>query len=230
MALMALLPWNERRGDRLLHRLARTRAPVSVEVEGTSIHFVSRVAVRGNAVVVARPRRFGQKIPVGAWLRVYPHEGSARSGVRMRVRTPLFLLHSGNTVIVADPPSGVAAANLRSYPRFDTSRYREVMLGTNGVEQRFPVLDLSIGGCRAALSRHAAEQLLPLREHLHRGSLYIARQRIRLSTLLPVSYRDGSVGISFSLRDDDKSPEIFRRFVGKLADINARRFRVNPAV
>jgi hypothetical protein len=104
------------------------------------------------------------------------------------------------------------------------------MLGTNGLEQRFPVLDVSIGGCRVALAQHAAEQLLPLREDLHQGSLYIGPQRIRLSTLLPVAYRDASVGLSFRLRDDDRSPEIFRRFVGKLAEINAKRFKVDPAI
>lgn len=229
MPLKRLLPWGERNAERALRKIAKRRTPVMVEVEQHNLHFTTMLAVKGDAVVVARPRRFGRKIPVGAWLRVF-HEDLPHAGFRMRVRTPLFLLRHGNTVIVADLPQQLTAASLRRSPRFDTSGYREVLLRTDGMEQPLRVLDVSGGGCRIALARRNAEMLLPLAEKLHRGTLRIGNHPIQLSTLVPVAHLDESVGVSFQVRNDDRSPAALQRILEKLAEINARRYRVDPAI
>lgn len=217
----------ERRPDALLRSLVKRRAQVVVEIENVNLRFHTFLALKGRHVVIARPRTLEHDLATRGWLRIF-HPGLLDAGFRTRILNPRFLLGNGNTVIVADLPEILVEPNRRQEVRRDTSRFGGLSLLLPVQGARLPVLDLSPQGCRVQLRAGVPRDVLPTGRLIGDTFLSVGQRFVRLQYLSPRVQLDDTVGCSFDVVEDGRSPQVLSRFIAMLDAETKDRYRVDP--
>src|SRR5689334_22792729 len=103
-----------------LGRLENSRAVIRVEIEGNSVHFSSRLSVKKDTVVIAKPIGLREGLETGAYIRFRLPDNPDRE-VRLEVLTPHFNLSGGNAVFLCRLPTQGPAPAKRKADRYNVS-------------------------------------------------------------------------------------------------------------
>jgi hypothetical protein len=133
---------------RTLKTLERNRTPVRLEVESSDYSFYTVLSLRPEVVVVARPADLEPDIlQKGGMVRFIVPDAS-KNVVRMHVIEPEYKRERGDSVIVCRIPDSFAEKSKRGADRFNTSRFKNLLLIVPQLEAEFRIIDMSHSGCK----------------------------------------------------------------------------------
>jgi hypothetical protein len=185
--------------EAVLARLEKRQLAVRVELEHSLIRFETRLAVKRNAVVVAKPPALGKQLQTGHYVRFrVPDE--PRHEIRMEVVTPHFNLANDQPAFLCRMPTAFAPPSKRKGDRFDTSRFTNLRLELPGQEGEFRILDISEHGCRVQTPYTRPREHLPLAAQIGNAVVLMGRNvKVGLAKIVPRDYQGTSVGMSFAV-------------------------------
>jgi len=198
----------ERAVSRLLHRLARRKTPVEVEVERSRSRFRSIIALKRGVVVIPRPKRLPARLKQGGWVRFTIPGGKGRT-VRLEVLTPHFVLTTGTSVMLCRIPTAFGDPEHRAAERFHTARIDKLYLYLPETGTRYRLVDLSREGCRVYVRDDNPRVILPVGEVIRGAELLLDKRRVPLRALEPRSYGDRTVGCSLEVDANAAGAEPF---------------------
>ena len=186
----------------ILHQLDQEKSTVRMEVENTNLQFQTRLTLRSEAVLVAKPPGLKEGLVKGSFVR-FQLPKAKRSELRMEVVAPHFNLTTGAIVFICKIPSAIIKTHRRE-ARYNTTRFNNIHLHLNGRKSSLRVIDLSPTGMRV----HATNEvraLLPLNTAMTEAFITLGdKARIDLVSLTPKSNSGTSVGCEMVV---DKSSE-----------------------
>lgn len=208
-----------------LGRLEGERAVIRVEIEGSSIHFNSRLSLKKDTVVIAKPIGLRDGLEAGGYVR-FRLPASVDREVRLEVLTPHFNLASGNAVFLCRLPAHGAAPAKRKADRYNVSQFANVQLVIANRAREFRVVDVSLTGCKVLTTPLEAQTYFPLNREL--GSVHIqvgSKAKVELTSVIPRSHQGASVGCEFAVRGDGPSQVYLTHLIKSLEKAEAERLR-----
>ena len=203
-----------------LAELARTKAPVRVEVENSQVRFNSQLTLKRGMVVIAKPPGLSEGFGTDTFVRVRTSQGT-RHEFRMQVKSPHVNLANGNTVFICEAPHGEVNSQ-RNAERFDVTRYNNLSLVMSTVE--FRLLDVSQSGLRAVTNPTEAEKFFPLNHELHSTHLKLgAKVHVDLERLVPRARLPVAVGCEFTIAPDSMSERYMTHLLDSLKKTEEER-------
>ncbi|MDH5753293.1 MAG: hypothetical protein OEZ59_12860, partial [Deltaproteobacteria bacterium] len=90
----------------ILEKIDQDKASIRVEVEGSNLQFVSRLSVKGESVLIAKPPGLNQGLEKGKFVR-FKVPGGGSHEIRLEIAAPHFNLNSGATVFLCRLPEKI---------------------------------------------------------------------------------------------------------------------------
>ncbi|MDH4247288.1 MAG: hypothetical protein OEW39_05675 [Deltaproteobacteria bacterium] len=185
----------------LLNHLDREKTNIRIEVENTNLQFQTRLMVRSEAVLVAKPPALKEGLTKGSFVR-FQVPGVKRSEVRMEVVAPHFNLTTGSIVFICKIPTSILKTN-RKETRYNTTRFNNIHLHLEGRKGSLRVIDLSTIGVRVHTASPDTRALLPLNTALANAYITLGdRGRIDLLGLTPRVNTGTSVGCEMKIKPE----------------------------
>lgn len=180
----------------------RRRQAIRVEVEQTQVRFNTRISVKREVVVVAKPAALEGVLRVGSYIR-FKVPGQTHREVRMEVTTPHFNLSNQQPVFICRPPVAFCKASQRQSERFDTRRFSNLRLVLSGFEEPFRVLDISQNGLRIQVPFPRPQVQFPPNQPVTGGTIHMGKRvSVSLSRLVPRTFKKDSVGFAITVHPD----------------------------
>ena len=203
-----------------LAELARTKAPVRVEVENSQVRFNSQLTLKRGVVVIAKPPGLREGFGTDTFVRMHTLHGASHE-FRMKVKSPHVNLASGNAVFICEAPHSEVSSQ-RNSERFDVTRYNNLRLVMNTVE--FRLQDVSKSGLRAIATPSEAERFFPLNHELRSAHLKLgAKVRVDLEKLVPRARLPVAVGCEFTIASDPTSGRYLTHLLDSLKKTEEER-------
>jgi hypothetical protein len=208
-----------------LGRLEANRAVIRVEIEGNAVHFNSRLSVKKDTVVIAKPMGLREGLESGGYVRFRLPESPNRE-VRLEVLTPHFNLASGNAVFLCRLPTQGPAAAKRKADRYNVSHFANVQLVIASRAREFRVVDVSLSGCKVLTTPLEAQTYFPLNREL--GLVHIqvgSKAKVELNAVIARSHLGSSVGCEFSVKGEGPSQVYLSHLIKSLEKAETERLR-----
>lgn len=209
----------------VLGRLESERSVIRVEIEGSAVHFNSRLSVKKDTVVIAKPIGLRDGLESGGYIRFKLPENPDRE-VRLEILTPHFNLSSGNAVFLCRLPTQGPAPAKRKSDRYNVSHFANVQLVISGRAREFRVVDVSLTGCKVLTTPLEAQTYFPLHREL--GQVFIqvgSKAKVELSGITARSHLGASVGCEFTVKGDGPSQVYLTHLIKSLEKAESERLR-----
>jgi hypothetical protein len=194
--------------------LAYTKTSVRIQIENSSVRFMSQVAVLRNTITFGKPFGLNGELTAGTFVRLRL-PGNEKRELRLEVMIPHYNLANGNVAFICKAPEQELVCR-RQADRFEALRYKNLRL-VIGTEP-FRLSDISATGFKVVLVGNQSMQHFPLRCALHNAQLDIgAEAHIYLDWLIPRNYRAGMVGCEFRIKQDPESKRKFNALLSSLS-------------
>lgn len=206
---------NKRLMDALV-QLNSERTPVWVQIENTPTRFKSRLLLKEDQVVFAKPGDTNLPLSAGTHVRFRIPDDPGHEA-RLEVFAPHVNLASGSAVFLCRIPSGGPAAAKRREDRLGVAHLSNVMLAMPSRAREFHLMDISHTGCRVSASPGEAQTYFPLGKEL--GQMYVqvgTKAKVELKAVTPRSYGKSSVGCEFTVKDEGTSQVYLTRLLEAL--------------
>ena len=226
-SLFRLSKGEAREVEAVLARLEGRNETVRVELERTLIRFNTRLSVKRNAVVLAKPPAIGPELRAGGFVR-FKVPGDPRHEIRLEVATPHFNLANEQSAFLCKLPTAFAPTSQRKSDRFDTSRFSNLSLVLPGHED-LRILDISQNGCRVLTPYPHPHQRLPRSERLGDAAVRMGKNvRVQLAALVPRTYHGRAVGMSFSVDPGGENRKLLQHLLRSLETAQSEALRAQP--
>lgn len=192
------------------------RTVVTVQVEGTQVRFPSRLLLKDDKVVFAKPETLGDGLRPGSVVRFKLPEDPRRE-VRLEVYAPHVNLASGSAVFLCRVPASGPSPAKREADRYGTAHLGNLLLVIPNRAREFRVMDISAGGCRVLTSSLEAETYFPLGRALTGVRIQAGkRASIELEAVIPRAHQNASVGCEFRVTPEGVSQAYFSQLMRSL--------------
>lgn len=229
MALWKSLMGSEASAKELADVLAQIdseKSPIRVEIEGSPVRFRSRLVVKNDTVVVAKPNGLREGIEAGTVVRFRLPNNSARE-VLLEVHTPHFNLSSGNAVFLCKVPDSRIANAKRKTERYNVSRYANLHFVIPARARVFRVVDVCMTGCKLLASLAEAQAYFPVGEPMEDSHLRIGKEaKVEFKVITPRSHHRNSVGCEFTVKDDGPSLSYMEHLLNTLEKAEFEQYAV----
>jgi hypothetical protein len=210
--------------EAVLARVDRQQEVVRIEVERTLIRFNSRLSVRRNAVVVAKPPALRSELQAGGFVR-FKVPGEPRKEIRLEVATPHFNLTSNQPVFLCKLPGAFAPPSQRKSERFDTSRFQNLRLVLPGHEH-LRILDIAEHGCRVLTPYPHPHERLARAKPIGDGAVQMGKNVcVQMAVVTPRTYSGREVGFSFSLDPGGDNRKLLQHLLRSLEKVQRESMR-----
>lgn len=209
-------------GDALtvISQLSRAKTPVKVEIERTSTHFYSRVLLRSGAVVLSYPQNLEGYIKVNGWVRLCPSE-ETRHELRLQISSARFggsgpmAVGVGKMSLLCKIPNASYELSKRGDERFNTRRFKDLLLVLSGHPKPYRIVNLSSGGLRIRLPEEHPEELFVAGGALVEGGvIHLGKKsRIELVKAVTRNVEKGMVGLEFQLESGGQEQKMLEVFL-----------------
>jgi hypothetical protein len=205
-----------KRAVQALERLASERATLSVTIEGTQTRFKSRVLLKDNQVIFAKPASAQDGVRVGKFVRFrIPDEPSKE--VRLEIAVPQVNLASGSSVFVCKTPEEGLTTSKRQADRLGLAHLSNVLLVMPDHSREFRLTDISATGCRVMTSPPEAKTFLPVGRELNNVFIQVgSKAKVELKSFIPRAHRRNSVGCEFTVKAEGTSLVYLQRLIDTL--------------
>lgn len=228
LSLFRLNKGEARAIEAVLTRIDRQRDVVRMELERTLIRFNTRLSVRRNAVVVAKPPALGSELQPGGFVR-FKVPGNPRQEVRLEVATPHFNLTNNQPAFLCKLPVAFAPASQRKSDRFNTKRFQNLRLALPGHED-LRIVDISETGCRVDTPYPHPNERLPRSERIGDAAVQMGRNvRVQLAVVTPRTYAGRSVGFSFTVDPNGDNRKLLQHLLRSLEKVQRESLRSEPS-
>jgi hypothetical protein len=207
-SFFGLHPGEARDVEAVLTRIAGKHETVRMEVERSLVRFDTRLALKNNTVVVAKPPALKAELRNGAFVRFAVPEDAARV-MRMEVTMPHFNLSNGRPAFLCKLPNAFGAPPKRKAERFDTSHYTNLELEVPGHPGTYRIVDFSESGCRIMTAYQHPREHFPAAAQLGGAAIVLGgNARLPLASAEPRSYAGRAVGLQFTVQAGDKHRKV----------------------
>lgn len=197
----------------ILNQLDSKKASIRMEIEKMNIRFTTMIAFKHNSVVVAKPPVLEKVLKAGQFVR-FKVPGQDQKAIRMVISTPNFNLKNGSPVFLCTPPTEFAESAHRANERFDTRRFKNIILRISGYAESFRIIDLSTEGCRIFTSPEKMVKLLPKGKTITEAWIRMGdKTRVELASITPRTHQEQAVGMEFSVESGGKNMKLLTRLV-----------------
>jgi hypothetical protein len=199
-----------------LEHLAGQRATVSVQIEGTQTRFKSRLLLKENQVVFAKPEGAQDGVRTGKFVRFRLPDDPSKE-VRLEIAVPQVNLASGASVFICKTPDAGLTTGKRQSDRLGLAHLNNVLLMMPAHTREFRVTDISANGCRVMASPPEAKTFLPVGREM--ANVYIqvgSKAKVELNSFIPRAHRRNSVGCEFTVNPEGTSPVYLQRLIEAL--------------
>lgn len=227
-------------GDALtvISQLSRSKTPVKIEIERTSTHFYSRVLLRSGAVVLSYPQNLEGYIKVNGWLRLCP-EAESRHELRLQISSARFggsgpmAVGVGSMSLLCKIPNASYELTKRNNERFNTRRFKDLVLEMRGHPSPYPILNLSSGGLRIRLPVEDPGDLFVADATTGDGGVIHLGKKSRIELVKTVTrhVEKGLVGLEFQIDPGGHERKILEVFLDALRaeDQKYTKSKIPPA-
>ncbi len=206
---------NKRLMDALV-TLDTDRTPVWVQIEGTPTRFKSRLLLKEDQVVFAKPGGTILPITTGSHVRFRIPDDPTHEA-RLEVFAPHVNLASGSAVFLCRVPTSGPTTAKRHEDRLGVAHLNNVVLVMPSRAREFRLADISPSGCRVNASLGEAQTYFPLGREL--GQMYVqvgTKAKVELRAVTPRSYSKTSVGCEFVVKEEGTSQVYLTRLIEAL--------------
>jgi hypothetical protein len=208
-----------------LNRLESSRSPVRVEIEGSAVHFNSRLSVKKDTVVFAKPVGLREGLETGSYIRFKLPDDPGRE-VRLEVLTPHYNLQSGNAVFLCRLPTQGPTPAKRKTDRYNVSHFANVQLVIPNRAREFRVVDVSLTGCKVLTTPLEAQTYFPINHELGHVHIQVgSKAKVELNIVIPRSHHGAAVGCEFMVKSDGPSQVYLTHLIKSLEKAEAERLR-----
>jgi hypothetical protein len=208
-----------------LARLEKERAVIRVEIEGSAVHFNSRLSLKKDTVVVAKPTGLRDGLSAGGFVRFKLPDAPERE-VRLEILTPHFNLASGNAVFLCRLPAAGPAAAKRKTERYNVTHFANVQLVIGNRGREFRVVDVSLTGCKVLTTPAEAQTYFPLNREVAQVHIQVgSKAKVELEAVIARSHLGASVGCEFTVRGDGPSQVYLSHLIKSLEKAELERLR-----
>jgi len=218
----------ERELRNLLQSLHQDKTPIRLEIEEANVHFYTVLSVRRNMVVVAKPPGLQKELKRDGFVR-FRVPGDSGKEVRLTVAVPHFNLLSGSYVFLCDIPKEFAEPSRRSNDRFNTSRFKNLVLAFPSLRRQYRIVDISLEGCKVYVGGNGnggdeEKNGFSLGEVLNHAKITVgSKVEIDLEAVVPRSEFGGTVGIQFQIAQGSESRKYLSHFIKSLESSEQQR-------
>jgi len=218
MGLRDLFGGSSKRAMDVLVQLQTDKTTLAMEIEGTPQRFRSRLLLKDDQVVLAKPTGTELTLSVGSIVRFRIPEDPDHD-LRLEVFAPHVNLASGNAVFLCRIPSGGPATARRHTLRHGLAHLSNVLLVMPSRTREFRLTDISYRGCRIVVSASEAQSYFPVGRELSNMHVQIgAKAQVELAAITPRAHGKNFVGCEFNVKDEGTSQVYLGRLIEKLAD------------
>lgn len=208
-----------------LGRLERGRAVIRVEIEGSATHFNSRLSLKKDTVVIAKPLGLREGLTAGSFIR-FKLPDSPDKEVRLEVLTPHFNLASGNAVFLCRLPAGGSAPAKRKTERYNVTHFANVQLVITTRARNFRVVDVSLTGCKVLTTPLEAQTYFPLNRELNAVHIQVgSKAKVELVAVVARTHQGAAVGCEFTVRQEGPSQVYLSHLIKSLEKAETERLR-----
>lgn len=205
-----------KRAMEALERLAGERATLSVQIEGYQTRFKSRLLLKDNQVVFAKPASAQDGIRVGKFVRFRLPDDPSKE-MRLEIAVPQVNLASGSSVFVCKLPEAGLTNSKRQSDRLGLAHLNNVTLVMPEHSREFRLTDISAGGCRVMTTPPEAKTFLPVGRELSNVFIQVgSKAKVELVSFVPRAHRRNSVGCEFTVKSEGTSPVYLQRLIETL--------------
>jgi hypothetical protein len=200
----------------VLRQLDNDRTTLSVQIEGAPVRFKTRLLLKDDQVVFSKPDGIRESLRAGKHVRFRIPDDPTRE-IRLQVFAPQINLASGSAVFVCKLPSADSAPAKRGADRHGVAHLTNVALVMPKRDREFRLTDISLTGCRIAISQGEAKTIFPLGRPL--GDVHIqvgAKAKVELASIVPRSHHPGAVGCAFTVKGEGHSQIYLKRMIETL--------------
>ncbi len=216
MQILQGLGDSSKRTMEVLQRLEQDRTTVSLQIEGSQARFKTRLLLKEDQVVFAKPQGLRERLRAGKHVR-FRIPDDPKSEVRLEVLAPQVNLASGSSVFVCKMPTGGPATAKRAADRHGVAHLTNVMLVMPKREREFRLTDISLTGCRVSISPGEAKTIFPLGRPVGEAHIQVgAKAKVELDKMIPRSHHPGAVGCEFTVKDEGNSKVYLERMIETL--------------
>ena len=183
----------------VLRTLSRDRHTVEMELSSLLVRFKTTLVLRNGTVAVAKPPALEVNLRKGADARFkIPWDKSFE--IHLPVAVPHLNLSNGASAFLCKLPEGYAVPVRRRSDRFDTRRFKNLLLEIPDLHALLPIQDLSASGCRVMAETPHELSALQKTNRLQRGFIQLGnRVHIALVGLAPRMIHGRAVGLEFQV-------------------------------
>ncbi len=208
-----------------LGRLEKDRAVIRVEIEGSAVHFKSRLSIKKDTVVVAKPIGLREGLIAGGFVRFKLPENLERE-VRLEILTPHFNLASGNAVFLCRLPVSGPSPAKRKGERYNVSHFANVQLVISNRGREFRVVDVSLTGCKVLTTPAEATTYFPINREMVQVHIQVgSKAKVELDQMIPRSHHGAAVGCEFTVKGDGPSQVYLTHLIKSLEKAETERLR-----
>jgi hypothetical protein len=210
----------------LLTQIETDKAPIRIEIEGTPVRFNSRLILKNEVVVVAKPLNLRDGLEAGSYVR-FRVPGHFEQEVRLEVQTPHFNLSSGNAVFLCKLPTDGLSAAKRKAERYNVSRYANVHFIIPSRARIFRVLDLSLAGCKVMTSLAEAQMYFPLGTEIEESHIRVGKEaKVEFRSITPRAHHRTAVGCEFAVKEIGPSQVYLEHLLNSLEKAESQRYAI----
>jgi hypothetical protein len=200
----------------VLGKLHAERTTVSVQIEGSPTRFKSRLLLKDDQVVFAKPSGGILPLTAGSLVRFrIPEE--PQHEMRLEVFAPHVNLASGSAVFLCKIPTSGLATSKRQEDRLGVAHLSNVMLVMPSRAREFRLADISPSGCRVTASLGEAKVYFPLGRELSQMYVQVgSKAKVELDAITPRSYGKSWVGCEFKVKEEGTSQVYLARLIEAL--------------
>ncbi len=208
---------------RTLRHLAAERTPVRVELENTDINFFTILDIRREKVVMSRPAGLSTQIKTGAVVR-FNVPNNPKRALRLTVEVGDFHLFAGGPVFLCEIPREFAAPSKRSANRYNTSRFKNLLLVLTKQNKVLRIIDVSERGCKVYYGAAIEPDWITLDELIPEARIEIDnRVKMELESVVPRSCTKKTIGFEFQVSPAAHNLAVFSKFLVVLEDAEKNR-------
>ena len=212
--------------QRTLKTLAKNHTAVRLMVENSNLSFYTVISLREEKLLVVKPAYLvDDELTPGKILRFVVPDGS-RNLVRLELLDPNFERKRGDNVMLCEMPLEFAPKSRRRSDRYDTGRYKNLLLSVPHFDEEMRVLDISREGCKVYVSELEDWNLLNPGVGMGAGKLKLGTDvEINLDFLTPRNVDPPTVSFEWKVPEKSPSAGYIGHLIKSLGDAEARMLK-----
>ena len=208
--------------QRTLKTLAKNRTPVRLMVDNSNLSFYTAISMREEKLLLAKPAYLvDDELTPGKILRFVVPDGSGNL-VSLELLDPNFERKRGDNVMLCEMPLEFAPKSRRRSDRYDTGRYKNLLLSVPHFDEEMRVLDISREGCKVYVSELEDWNLLQPGVAMRAAKLKLGTKvEINLDVLTPRNVNPPTVSFEWQVPEKSTSARDLAHFIKSLGEAEA---------